>query len=344
MVQPIASTSARRSTIEGDERLSALGFGAAPIGNLYARVTESDAQAALEEAFRRGVRYFDTAPFYGYGLSELRLGRALLGRPRDTFSISTKVGRLVAVDGRGQKSTNHGFVVDGGRAIFDYSRDGVLRSFDSSLRRLGIDHVDILLLHDVGRLTHGDRHAEITRQALDEALPAMAALRDSGAVDAIGVGVNEQAVCLELMPRFDLDWIMLAGRYTLLEQHDSADVMAEARRRAVKIIVAAPYNSGLLASAGSPGNTYNYQPVNAAMLDRAQRIYALCAEEGIDVGAAALQFPLAHPAVASVVTGLRSADEVISAVTRLRAPVPERLWKRLQDAGLIESDTVVPCA
>ncbi len=333
----------KSSTSAGNLDLSALGFGTAPIGNLYTSVTDTDAEAALHEALSHGVRYFDTAPFYGYGLSELRLGRALAGRPRDTFFISTKVGRLIRSDGDGQGSVD-GFAVEGGRAVFDYSREGILRSFEGSLQRLGIGRVDILLLHDIGRLTHGDRHAEIMRQVLDDALPAMATLRDSGAVDAIGIGVNEQAVCLELLPQFDLDWIMLAGRYTLLEQHDSVEVMAEARSRAIKVVIAAPYNSGLLGNSHCPGNTYNYQPVTSAMLKRAQRIYAICDQEGVDVGAAALQLPLAHPAVASVVTGLRSAAEVKSALIRMQAPVPARLWNRLRDAGLIEPSTVVPAA
>jgi D-threo-aldose 1-dehydrogenase len=328
----------------GRVHLSALGFGAAPIGNLYTQVGEDDAQAALREAFERGVRYFDTAPFYGHGLSERRVGRALAGEPRGTFAISTKVGRRISQDERRQDAINDGFAVTGSRATFDYSRVGVQRSFESSLRRLGIDRVDILLLHDVGRQTHGDRHAEVLQQALDQALPAMAELRDSGAVGAIGIGVNEQAVCLEIMPRFDLDCIMLAGRYTLLEQRDSIEVMAQAEQRAVKIIIAAPYSSGLLGSARGPGDTYNYQPVDTATLDRARQIYSYCELEGVDVGAAALQLPLAHPAVASVVAGQRSAEEVVTAVNRLSAPIPSSLWERLKRAGLMETGTVVPRA
>jgi D-threo-aldose 1-dehydrogenase len=324
--------------------LSALGFGAAPIGNLYAPVAEDDAQAAVQEAYATGIRYFDTAPFYGYGLSEQRLGRALAGKPRGTFVISTKVGRLICEDEHRQDAINDGFAVTGRRASFDYSREGVQRSFESSLRRLGLDRIDILLLHDVGRRTHGDRHAEILKMALDEALPAMAALRESGSVGAVGIGVNEQAVCLEVMPRFDLDCIMLAGRYTLLEQYDSIAVMAQAQERAVKVIVAAPFSSGLLGNASGPGGTYNYQPVDAAVLDRARKLYWECTQAGVDIGAAALQLPLAHPAVASVVAGLRSVEEVGSAVERLKASVPPRLWERLKRAGLLESDTVVPRA
>lgn len=344
MSRTTAQIPIRRTIAGGGVHLSALGFGAAPIGNLYAQVSESDAQAALHEALERGIRYFDTAPLYGHGLSEQRLGRAFKGKPRDTFIISTKVGRCIETDTRRQDAISDGFAITGSRASFDYSRDGVQRSFESSLRRLGVDHIDILLLHDVGRLTHGDRHPEVLRQALDEALPAMAALRDSGAVGSIGIGVNEQAVCLELMPRFDLDYIMLAGRYTLLEQHDSVEVMAQAQKRAVKIIVAGPYNSGLLGNASGPGSTYNYQSVDVITRDRARKIYEQCALEGIDTGAAALQLPLAHPAVASVVAGQRTVEEVVSAVERLNTPIPASLWARLRQAGLIESSVVVPCA
>jgi D-threo-aldose 1-dehydrogenase len=340
--QSAASSPFSRTLVEGRVRLSALGFGAAPIGNLYTPVAEADARAAVEEALARGIRYFDTAPYYGFGLSEERLGRAFKGAPRDSFTISTKVGRRIGTGERDRGASVSGFAVNAGHGVFDYSRDGVQRSFESSLRRLGVDYVDILLLHDVGRLTHGDRHPQVLRQALDEALPAMETLRSSGAVGAIGIGVNEQAVCLELMPRFDLDCIMLAGRYTLLEQRESIDVMAEAERRAVKIIAAGPFNSGLLGDARGPGSTYNYRPVDAATLDHARALYAMCALEGVDIGAAALQLPLAHPAVVSVVAGQRSAGEVACAVQRVRAPIPTSLWSRLRLAKLLEPSTVVP--
>jgi D-threo-aldose 1-dehydrogenase len=325
-------------------RVSPLGFGGAPIGNLYAPVAEADAQAALQEALERGIRYFDTAPFYGHGLSETRMGRALAGRPRDSFVVSTKVGRLITRDESRCDALNDGFAVQGTRTVFDYSRGGVQRSFEASLRRLGVDYVDILLLHDIGRLTHGERHSELLRQALDEALPAMAALRDSGAVRAIGIGVNEQAVCLEVLPHFALDCIMLAGRYTLLEQHDSVEIMAQAAARGISVLIAGAYNSGLLGPAGAPGTTYDYAPVDAATLERARSIYAQCAVEGVDVGAAALQFPLAHPAVACVVAGQKSVQQVTSAVLRMATPIPARLWEQLKHAGLLPAGALVPGA
>lgn len=321
--------------------VSPLGFGGAPIGNLYAPVSEEDAQLALHEALEHGIRYFDTAPFYGHGLSEERIGRALAGRARASFVISTKVGRLISSDDSPREMPD-GFAVRGTRAAFDYSRAGVQRSFEASLERLGVDQIDILYLHDIGRLTHGERHPEVLRIALDEALPAMAALRESGAIRAIGLGVNEQEVCLEVLSRFDLDCIMLAGRYTLLEQRNALELMRQAQTRGVRILVASPYNSGLLAGPVGPGETYNYAPVDEPTREHARRIYAECAAERVDVGAAALQFPLAHPAVAGVVAGQRNAAEVSSAVKRMRTHIPATLWERLRRRGLIDEEAVLP--
>ena len=318
-----------------------LGFGAAAIGNLYTAVTDEAAGAAVEEAYRLGIRLFDTAPYYGYGLSEQRLGHALSSLHADDVVISTKVGRLIIPGAQGEPSED-GFAVRGRRAVFDYSRSGILRSFESSLRRLRRGSIDILLLHDVGRETHGERHEQMLQRALDEALPAMAQLKASGACRAIGIGVNEQQACLEVMTRFDLDCILLAGRYTLLEQEAAAVVLAQAARRGVGILAGGPFNSGLLAGPEAPGPTYNYRPADEKILRRASDIYAICGSEGVDVGAAALQFPLAHPAVVSVVAGMRSPAEVSSAVARIRAPIPGSLWRRLREAGLLTVGAPTP--
>jgi D-threo-aldose 1-dehydrogenase len=322
-------------------RVSPLGFGGAPIGNLYAQVTDDEAQAALATALELGIRYFDTAPFYGHGLSEERMGRALAGVRRDTFVISSKVGRLVEKDA-GARAAGDQFAVEGTRAVFDYSRAGVQRSFDASLKRLGVERIDILFLHDIGRLTHGDRHEVLLRQALEEALPEMARLRDAGAVRAIGIGVNEQEVVLEVLAHFPLDCVMLAGRYTLLEQSHSAELMAYASANGVSVLVAGAYNSGLLAPFGAPGATYNYVKVDPAIRARAERLYDECRLEGVDVGAAALQFPLGHPAVAGVVAGLRSPAEVAAAVARMQTPIGARVWHRLECAGFLPTNGFVP--
>ena len=333
--------SSKRTLGTSGVEVSVLGFGAAALGNLYSSVDDGACDAAVAAALGEGVRYFDTAPFYGYGLSEQRLGRALRTAPQAGVTISTKVGRLIVPDETVAQSAD-GFAVSGHRAVFDYSRDGILRSFESSLQRLGRDRVDILLLHDVGRATHGPLHEVRLREALDEALPAMAGLKAAGACRAIGIGVNEEAICLEIMERFDLDCILLAGRYTLLEQQSVHGVMLEAQRRGVGIMIGGPFNSGLLADARAPGKTYNYHPVDAAMLERARRIYAICESQNVDVGAAALQFVLAHPAVVAVIPGLRSKDEVLSAVGRVQAPLPKTLWAALREAGLLLPEAPTP--
>ncbi|WP_295960097.1 aldo/keto reductase [uncultured Xanthomonas sp.] len=322
-------------------QLSTLGFGAAPIGNLYAEVDDAVALAAVADAYAAGIRHFDTAPYYGYGLSEQRLGQGLRGLPRASYTLSTKVGRCVYDDAAAAPGRD-GFAVAGRRAEFDYSRDGVLRAFESSLQRLGTDHIDVLLLHDIGRLTHGERHPAMLRQALDEALPTMVALKAQGACRAIGIGVNEEDVAVELMPLFPLDCVMLAGRYTLLEQHAAQRIMAQALQRQIGILVAGPYSSGLLSDARGPGETYNYAPVDPATLQHAQRLFAACAAHGVDVGAAALQFPLAHPAVSAVVAGMRTPAEVASAATRLRAAIPAALWQQLRDDDLLRAPVPTP--
>jgi len=312
-----------------------IGFGAAAIGNLYAALDDQTAEAAVDAALRLGIHYFDTAPFYGYGLSEERLGGALASTPAQDVVVSTKVGRLIVATDTDTQAADDGFVVTGRRAVFDYSRDGILRSFEASLRRLRRNRVDILLLHDVGRQTHRERHEAMFRQALEEALPAMEHLRSCGGCRAIGIGVNELEVCLEIMPRFDLDCILLAGRYTLLEQNAASaspagGVLAEARRRGVGILIGGPFNSGLLAGEHAPGATYNYRPADIDTLRRAERIYGICGEAGVDVGAAAVQFPLAHPAVVSVIAGMRSPAEVASAAARMSATLPSSLWVKLR--------------
>jgi D-threo-aldose 1-dehydrogenase len=321
--------------------LTRLGFGAAPIGNLYAPVEDADAVSAVRHAWDHGIRYFDTAPYYGYGLSEERLGRALSERVRSSYVLSSKVGRRIET-APGVGAAADGFAVAGRRVAFDYSREGVKRSVEASLQRLGTDYIDILLVHDVGALTHGADHARILRQVLDETLPELVQLKQAGVCRAIGIGVNETNVCLELLPRFALDCVMLAGRYTLLEQGAALPVLDAARQLGVHVLVAGPYNSGLLSTARAPGTTYDYRPANPAMQLRAERVYAVCAAAGIEAGAAALQFPLAHPAVSCVVAGMRSAAEVDSALARMAATVPSSAWLSLRAADLVAAGAPTP--
>ncbi len=329
-----------RSLPRGGVSFSPLGFGAAPIGNLFAKVTDAQAQAALQCAWRGGIRYFDTAPYYGYGLSERRLGQFLRELRPQGVTISTKVGRLISPGEEGAEPV--GDYAASGRAVFDYSSDAVRRSFDSSLERLGLERVDVLLLHDVGMTTHGAQHAQMLEQALEQALPAMAQIKSTGGCRAIGIGVNEEAVCLEVMRSSDIDCILLAGRYSILDHGSLHGVMAEAQRRRVGIIVGGPYNSGLLASGSAPGATYDYLPAQGDVLQRARRLYELCAQLGVDVGAVALQFAFAHPAAVAVLAGMRTPTEVSIALERMRQPLPVHVWQALRAAGFIAPDAPTP--
>jgi len=310
--------------------LPRLGMGTAAIGNLYRAMTDEDAEATIGAALGAGIRYFDTAPHYGFGLAEERLGRGLRGRA--DVLVSTKVGRLL-VPSNDARRERHGFV--DARPFdprFDYSGDAVLRSLDGSLARLGRDRVDLLLGHDIGRLTHGARHDAMLRTFLDEGYPAMRRLRDEGAVDAIGIGVNEVAICLELLERVDLDVILLAGRYSLLDRSAALHLLPLCEAKRVRLIVGGPYNSGILARplAEIGDRRFDYAPASDDTLRLARGIEAECTRFGVPLPVAALQFPLQSPAVASVIPGMASPAEVAENVARLAVPVPNDLWIALE--------------
>jgi len=318
-------------------RVTELSFGAAGIGNLFRPVSDEAASAAVEAAWDAGVRTFDTAPHYGLGLSERRLGAALRGRDRDAYTVSTKVGRLLEPDPEGGRGDDlaHGFAVpDTHRRVWDFSSDGVLRSLEASLDRLGLDRVDIALLHDP------DDHAE---QALTEAYPALERLRDEGVVKAIGVGVNQCALPARFLRETDIDVVLLAGRYTLLEQEGLAEVLPEAAARRRSVIVGGVFNSGLLTDP-RPGAMYDYAPTPPHVLDRALRMKAVADRHGVPLHAAALRFPLGHPAVASVLSGARSATEVQDTIDQMRRTVPTALWDELRAEELLPPHVPVPAA
>ena len=314
--------------------LPRLGMGTAGIGNLYAPVSDETARATVAEAWAAGIRYFDTAPHYGFGLAERRLGEALTALDTDRQAIvSTKVGRLLAPTENGARE-RHGFVeADPFEPVFDYGRDAVLRSHEESLRRLRRERVDILLAHDLGVLTHGAGSQRHTHVFLDSGYNAMRELKAAGAIDAIGIGVNEVEVCLFLLERVELDVILLAGRYTLLDRRAGDELLPLCEERGVRVIVGGPYNSGILAqpTASQRDPRYDYEPPPATVLARAAAIERVCDRHGVELGAAALQFPLRHPAVASVIPGLVGPEQVRQAANRLGAPVPEVLWAELAD-------------
>jgi D-threo-aldose 1-dehydrogenase len=320
-----------------DVRVTELSFGAAGIGNLFRAVSDEVASAAVEAAWDAGVRTFDTAPHYGLGLSERRLGAALRGRDRDTYTVSTKVGRLLEPNPEGSHGNDlaHGFAVpDTHRRVWDFSSDGVLRSLEASLDRLGLDRVDIALLHDP------DDHAE---QALTEAYPALERLRGEGVVKAIGIGVNQCALPARFLRETDIDVVLLAGRYTLLEQEGLAEVLPQAAARGRSVIVGGVFNSGLLTDP-RPGAMYDYAPTPPHVLDRALRMKAVTDGAGVPLRAAALRFPLGHPAVASVLSGARSAREVRDTVDQMRRTVPAALWDELRAEELLPPHVPVPAA
>lgn len=337
----------RRQLGRSGIRLPVVGFGTAPIGNLYEPVTEAAARLTIETALAAGFRYFDTAPFYGFGLSESRLGSNLRSREgADATLISTKVGRILAPLEHPAGSAERSGFVDGmpNAATFDYSYDGVMRSFEASLQRLRVTRVAVLLAHDLGSLTHGSEHGARMREFLDGGFRAMRELRDQQLVGAIGIGVNEIAVCEEVLRQVDLDCLLLAGRYTLLEQDAVKSLLPLCVRRRVGVIIGGPFNSGVLveSSAGRGSAHYNYAPAPATVLQRVRRLRELCAAHGVSIGAAALQFPLAHEAVASVIPGFRSAEQVREAMEFIETRIPAALWEELRAAGLLDAAAPAP--
>jgi D-threo-aldose 1-dehydrogenase len=311
-----------------------MSLGCSQLGNLYRAITDDEASATVEAAWERGIRYFDTAPHYGLGLSEQRLGAALADRPRDAYVVSTKVGRLLeaveVVTGR----DGEGFDVPAAyRRIWDFSREGVLRSLETSLERLGLDRVDIVYLHDP------DEHRD---DALRHAYPALEELRAQGVVSSIGAGMNQTAMLADFARHTDMDTFMLAGRYTLLEQEALDELLPLCEERGIRVVAAGVFNSGLLASSEpSRDARYDYAEAPEEVVGRARRIARLCEQHGVSLPAAAIAFPLAHPAVVSVCIGARSAAQVERNVDLHEHGVPPALWLALRERGLLRGDAPV---
>ena len=306
-------------------------MGGASIGNLYRAVSDEQADEALQAAWNGGIRYFDTAPHYGLGLSERRLGRFLRQKPREEYVLSTKVGRLLEPNPAfaGGRDLAHQFdVPDDLVRRFDPSESGIRRSLEDSLERLGLDRVDILYLHDPD--------AYDLDRGLREGLPALAKLRDEGLVSQIGIGVNDAAVAARAVREGDLDLVMIAGRYTLLEQSAFDELLPVCRERGVRVVAAAVYNSGLLAHAEPPSDAkYDYAVAAPDLLERARKIAGICGRFGVELPAAALQYPLRDPVIASVVVGTANPEAVRQNLARVDAPIPDELWQALAADGLI---------
>jgi D-threo-aldose 1-dehydrogenase len=325
--------------------LTELGLGSAPLGNLYSAISDKDARDTVDAAIGGGIGYVDTAPYYGFGLSERRIGDAL--RSRAGIVVSTKVGRLLLPD-RGVTNDNErsGFrSAMPFSATFDYSYDGVMKSWSASLQRLGLARVDLLYLHDVGGRTHGTDCGEVFRQLTSGGgFRALEQLRAAGEVAAIGLGVNEIQACFDVMEEIELDAILLAGRYTLLEQGALESLLPLCASRAVSIVIGGPYNSGILVSGTrTPAPLlFDYGKAAEPIVEKVRRIEAVCDRFDVPLPAAALQFPLAHPQVVSVIPGVRSASNIRETLTWYHTNIPSEFWRELAAQGLLREDAPVP--
>ena len=325
--------------------LTSMGFGGAPLGNLYRKISEEEAQATLQAAYDAGIRFFDTAPQYGLGRSEGRFGEAINRFGRENIQLSTKIGRLL-MDCEPEEVTPEAFIdVPQKRIVFDYTYDGVMRSYEASRERIGVENADILLVHDVDVFSQGSQEASDAKvkelfdgggyRALDE-------LRSAGEIAAIGAGVNEWQVCERLLRLGDFDGFLLAGRYTLLEQEALDSFLPLCVNRDVGIILGGPYNSGILATGPIPGAKFNYEDASADVLERVRKIEIVCKAHNTPLIAAALQFVMGHPAVKTVIPGAMSAEEVRANVEVFQTEVPAGLWSDLKGEGLIRPDAPLP--
>ncbi len=325
--------------------VSVHGFGGVPLGNLYQKCSNEDAQATLLAAYSAGIRFIDTAPFYGLGMSEHRIGHIMRPLPRDSWVLSTKIGRVLKAKDPA-KGIDAGPFVDAHpmEYIFDYTYDGVMRSVEDSLQRLATHRIDVLLIHDVDVWTHGSEDARKARfkEVMDSGYKAMRELRDSGTVKAIGAGINEIPATLEFMRAGEFDCFLLAGRYTLLEQAALDDLLPECTRRNISLIIGGPYNSGILATGAVKGAKYNYADAPPDIMARVGRIEAVCNRHGIPLKAAALQFPLGHPKVATIIPGARSVTEIDQNVATFTTPIPDELWAELKHERLLREDAPTP--
>ena len=311
----------KRTTLE----LSRLSLGTAPLAGLFTSVKDDESDALIHTAFGAGINYFDTAPLYGHGSAEIRLGR-ILKTSKAPYVLETKVGRILKHVEAAEPVPWFPDADPHIEPVFDYSRDGILRSIDDSLERMGVDHIDIALMHDC------ENHSD---EAIDNAYPVLANLRDQGIIKAIGVGLNFVDVAMKIMKAVDLDIALIAGRYTLLDQSAGAALLDYALERQVDITIGGVFNSGVLADP-KPGATFEYLPASDEIIKKAQDIRAFLTERGIPLTAAALQFPLRHPAVTSVLTGSRSSAELLANIADFDRALPENIWAELEDAGLIE--------
>jgi len=316
-----------------------LGFGSAPLGNLYSAMTEKQATDVLDAMWKAGLRYIDTAPLYGLGLSETRLNHFLRGKKRNDYVLSTKIGRLLEPCAPSERTgIGKFFDCPSRKQIYDYTYDGVMRSLEASLERLGLDSIDVLFAHDLDVYTHGSEEARdhYVKIFMDGGYKAMINLRDQKVIKAIGAGINEWQVAETLARAGDFDTFLLAGRYTLLEQESLNSFLPLCEKRGIGIVLGGVYNSGILAVGAKKGAMYNYDPAPKAILERVAKIEAVCKKHKVKLPEAALQFPLAHPSVVSVIPGATTPAQVAFNIKTVSKKIPKALWKDLKAAGLVD--------
>ena len=334
------------STRAGVElQFTELGFGGAPLGNMYRPMTEKEARATLDAAWSVGCRHFDTAPLYGLGLSETRLNGFLRAKPRDSYLVSTKVGRLLALSTQQARARqNQFFEVPARSERFDYSFDGVMGSFEISLERLGLDNIDVVYAHDIDVFTHGTKEAADQRvnEFMSGGYKALVKLRESGTIKAIGAGINEWEIAERLARTGDFDIFLLAGRYTLLEQEALNSFLPYCVEKNIGVVIGGPFNSGILATGPKQGAHYNYVSAPKAILERVAKIQAICGAYKIKLAEAAIRFPLSHPAIVSVIPGAQKPGEVHRNSQMLAAKIPPALWRDLKSAGLMAPNAPTP--
>lgn len=330
-------SAARRPLGASGLEVTLASYGGGSLGNFYRRISNGEAAVLLDAVWDAGIRYFDTAPVYGRGRSERRLGAFLGDKPRDSFILSTKVGRLMD-PARGAVEED-GIFLDPApfNVRYDYSYDGVMKSHEHSLQRLGLDRVDILYVHDIGEMIHGAEAGERLRDLKEGGLKALEALRSDGTISAYGLGVNEVQACFDCLDYGDPDAFLLAGRFTLLEQHAALPLLDKCLERRVSIVAGSVFNSGILATGAVPGAHYNYAEAPEQVMETVRRMAAVCRSHGVELATAALQFPLSHPAVASVLLGVGTTASLARNMAGLDAEVPDALWRELADMGLVEA-------
>lgn len=325
-----------------DLEVTSFGFGTAPVGNIFREIDEETSDAMFQESWNQGVRFYDTAPMYGHGLSELRTGHSLRWKDRDDFVLASKVGRVLKPARK--QDIDYAPWTNAGRFTmeFDYSYDATMRSFEDSLQRMGLEHIDILFIHDIDRFTRGDAQPEVFETAMDTCWKALRDLRDQKVVKAIGVGVNEWEVCHAALERNDFDCFLLAGRYTLLEQDALDKFLPLCEERGAAVVVGGGFNSGILATGAIEGAKYNYAPAPADIMEKVRRIENVCQDYNVPLAAAALQFVAAHPAIPTFMSGTRTVEQLKQNLAWFSQSIPSEFWNTLKDQGLLREDAPTP--